>query len=217
MRRRSFSLFGGLVILLVGLPLFESGMRGLGSVFLTVMLASGLYASSLHRRQLVVGLAFLAPAAVFSILHVFVEIVHLVPRLLGLASYTIALAYLIVMQVRRLMTAREVTSDTLAAAVNAYLLIGILGAIAFSFLAVLEPGTLGGAIHPENPAPADLFYFSFVTLTTLGYGDIGPTGTAARLLAAGEAVTGQLFIAITIARLVGLHIAGGRPEGGRLN
>ncbi len=50
-------------------------------------------------------------------------------------------------------------------------------------------------------------YFSFVTLTTLGYGDIVPTSATARMLAAAEAVTGQLYLAVLVARLVGLHIS----------
>jgi voltage-gated potassium channel Kch len=53
-------------------------------------------------------------------------------------------------------------------------------------------------------------YFSLVTLTTLGYGDIVPTAAAARMLAAVEAVVGQLYLAVLVARLVGLHIAQAR-------
>jgi hypothetical protein len=54
---------------------------------------------------------------------------------------------------------------------------------------------------------ASLFYFSFTTLTTLGYGDITPAGKFAQVLANMEAIAGQVYLAIFIARLVGLHIA----------
>jgi ion channel len=68
----------------------------------------------------------------------------------------------------------------------------------FQFPAVWRMGTAG------DPTPA-LVYFSFVTLTTVGYGDITPQWPGAGGLAAAKAVVGQLYLAITIARLVGLH------------
>ena len=60
--------------------------------------------------------------------------------------------------------------------------------------------------HFEVGALAFLLYFSLVTLTTLGYGDIAPAVPAARMLCSFEAVIGQLFVAVFIARLVSLHI-----------
>ena len=55
-------------------------------------------------------------------------------------------------------------------------------------------------------------YYSFVTLSTLGYGDIVPKVSAARMLAAVEAITGQLYLAVLVARLVGLHISQSTPK-----
>jgi hypothetical protein len=55
--------------------------------------------------------------------------------------------------------------------------------------------------------PTAVLYFSFATLTTLGYGDIVPVSAIARTLATLEAITGQLYLAVLVARLVGLHIA----------
>ena len=59
-----------------------------------------------------------------------------------------------------------------------------------------------GGEHSVNP-----LYYSFVTLTTLGYGDISPASSMARMLAAIEAVVGQVYLTVLVARLVGLHIA----------
>jgi hypothetical protein len=55
--------------------------------------------------------------------------------------------------------------------------------------------------------PVGVLYFSFVTLTTLGYGDVVPTSPVTRTLASLEAITGQLYLTVLVARLVGLHIA----------
>jgi hypothetical protein len=60
-------------------------------------------------------------------------------------------------------------------------------------------------IGPTGDPQAALVYFSFVTLTTVGYGDITPQWPGAGGLAAAEALVGQLYLAITIARLVGMH------------
>ena len=111
------------------------------------------------------------------------------------------------------------TADTVLGGVCIYLLLGVLFTEIFQFIEAAAPGSfaLGGqpleleqdlGAHYER-YPAAL-YFSFVTLTTLGYGDITPVSPEARVLAITEAVIGQLYIAIFVARLVGLHLAGAR-------
>ena len=69
----------------------------------------------------------------------------------------------------------------------------------------LVPGSLR---HGQDQAftAAEMVYYSFVTLTTLGYGDIVPVSPSARALATLEALTGQLYLTVLVARLVGLHI-----------
>ena len=105
-------------------------------------------------------------------------------------------------------SSRSVDMHHLMAALNAYLLVGIfLGAI---WLAMEEamPGSLlqGGQPIPALTLP-DGIYFSFVTLATLGYGDITPITPLARGLATFEAVFGQLYLAVMVARIVSLRIA----------
>ena len=91
----------------------------------------------------------------------------------------------------------------------AYTLLALVWANIYVLLEVLRPGSfnilpswLMGA--PHDPVAA-LAYFSSITLTTVGYGDITPAWPGAGGLAAAEAIVGQLYLAITIARLVGLH------------
>jgi hypothetical protein len=88
-------------------------------------------------------------------------------------------------------------------AVAAYLLLGLAWASAYALVEALAPGAFATA-RPEAHGRSFL-YFSFVTLTTVGYGDVTPVHHAARSLALVEALTGQLYPAILIARIVTLH------------
>jgi voltage-gated potassium channel Kch len=96
-------------------------------------------------------------------------------------------------------------------AVAAYLLLGLAWTLAYELVAFRAAGAfsgtgLGGAERP------DFIYFSFVTLTTVGYGDVTPVDPVARSLAVAEALTGQLYPAILLARLVSLATGSG-PAG----
>ena len=91
-------------------------------------------------------------------------------------------------------------------AVAAYLLFGLTWAAAYQLVDALAPGSFAGA--PTAAPDSRLWiYFSFVTLTTVGYGDVTPVHPAARSLALLEALTGQLYPAILLARLVSLQAA----------
>ncbi|MBM4245596.1 MAG: two pore domain potassium channel family protein [Deltaproteobacteria bacterium] len=105
---------------------------------------------------------------------------------------------------------REVTLDTIAGAACVYMLLGLIWAAGFLLLEHHSPGSFeipdGWRLSGSDIGPA-MVYFSYVTLTTVGYGDIRVTGPAASGLVVVEAIVGQLFIAVTVARLVGLHIS----------
>jgi hypothetical protein len=107
----------------------------------------------------------------------------------------------------------KVNADTIIGGICVYLLIGVLWALLYIFLNNLENGII---VFKEG---ASLFYFSYSTLTTLGYGDIVPKGNFAMMLANFEAIAGQVYLTIFVARLVGLHIAARtfelRKEGSR--
>lgn len=117
--------------------------------------------------------------------------------------------------IRHLLASSQATYDTLAASLCAYGFLVAAWAAAYSLLEILQPGAFNYAgpevLHREMRfglgESATALYFSLVTITTLGYGDIVPATDAARLLAATEAFLGQAYIAILVAKLVGQYVA----------
>lgn len=97
-----------------------------------------------------------------------------------------------------------VTADRIMGAVALYLLLGIGWAVAYELIALHVPGAFSAGDR-EGTGPQRWFYFSFVTLTTVGYGDITPVARITQSLATLEALVGQLYPAIILARLVSLH------------
>jgi len=93
-------------------------------------------------------------------------------------------------------------------AVCIYLMIGIIWAIFYFFLNVLKPGSFSGITTTAMQEQlSEFMYYSFVTLTTLGYGDIIPTEPLARTFSFLEAVLGQIYLTVLVAALVGMHIS----------
>jgi len=121
------------------------------------------------------------------------------------------LCYVMAIIVRRVMRDRTVTFDTVAGAACAYMLLGVVWGDLFSLVERWRPGSFaippGWLVGPGQDMRAALMYFSFATLTTVGYGDIHPNNPATGSLCAAEALIGQLYLAIMIARLVGLYAA----------
>jgi hypothetical protein len=101
-----------------------------------------------------------------------------------------------------------VTFQRIQGGIAAYLLLGVIWAEAFGLVELLRPGAFSGPADVIR-GPRGWVYFSFTTLTTVGYGDVVPVHPAARSLAMLEAVTGPLYIAILLARLVSLAVAPG--------
>lgn len=113
-----------------------------------------------------------------------------------------------------------VSLDTLLGGIAVYLMIGFFYTICFSAIEFVQPGSfydrgtalsdLSGQIAVSSGEQArypGLVYYSFVTLTTLGYGDIVPTQPLARALAASEALLGQIYLTVLVAALVGMHLS----------
>ena len=118
------------------------------------------------------------------------------------------MVYAIVIIGKQLFVERKVTTNMIYGAVIAYLLAAIAFSFVYEVIEVLQPGSFSGL--PDGAGPLALgdalLYFSLVSMTTVGYGDILPVSPLARPLAVLEGVFGTLYLAVVIARLVGLHI-----------
>lgn len=113
--------------------------------------------------------------------------------------------------VRFALRGRGVDAEHLYAALSAYLLAGLFFGVLYDLMSRLSPEAFAAAGAAIQLTPASAIYFSFVTLATLGYGDIVPASDAARGVAVVEAVAGQLYVAVMIARLVSLYARRGEP------
>jgi hypothetical protein len=108
------------------------------------------------------------------------------------------------------MRAQVINAEQIYAALSVYLLAGLFFGLLHWAIELTWPGSFGeSAASPPPRFPlSTAIYFSFVTLATLGYGDVVPRTEVARGVAVLEAVGGQLYVAVTIARLVGAHLQG---------
>jgi hypothetical protein len=144
-----------------------------------------------------------------------------IPPSLVFGFFTAFLALLTTAVVFTVLRGEVMNTDTLIGGVCAYFLLGVTWGGAYALIELLSPGsfaispglaaagTWGIPTHPITPL---LQYYSFVTLTTVGYGDMSPLSHVARLLSMLEALTGQLYLAVLVGRLVGLHIAQARSR-----
>ena len=183
-----------------------ASVRLIANLFFLVILVTGAIAATGNRvfRTLVFSWSFLA-LVLLGVNHLFPHEAFL------LARNSLSLFFLVLLTLFILGQAfREgpTTSHRITGAVAAYLLLGLIWSLAYYLVELGIPGSfsLQGLPGDKETLHSHFFYFSFVTLTTLGYGDIVAVHPMARMLVILEGVTGQLFPAILISRLVSLHV-----------
>ena len=213
-RYRHAQLLGALALLLFAEPFVESFAGAVFfDVFLAVTIVSVVIACSARRLHLVIGLTLavlLQLSLVYRTIHQ-VEAIGTAHSLLAIAlfGYVTALVLSDVFQ-----HSDRVSSDTIYGALAGYLLLGVTWTFAFSLLESLQPGSFSG-MDPEAGGASAVYRrfigYSFVTLTTLGYGNIVPTNARADALATWEAIVGQVYLTVLVARLVALNL---RDRGG---
>jgi len=175
-------------------------------LLVTLVLVMGVLAVGRRRRTLVVAAILALPAFIGKWVN------HLRPDWVPAEVFLVAGLLFVVFVVANLLgfilRAHRVNSEVLCAGVSVYLLLGLAWIFAYLLVARTVPGAFflnNGTTTGHSLQGADAFYFSFVTLSTVGYGDIIPVSNVARMLAAMESMTGTLYVAVLIARLVALY------------
>lgn len=198
-------LFGQVLLLFVVTPLSSAHVLTYASVNALQILLLFIASFALPRRSKVLrGLVLLCVAAMLGVTFSGSnQYIGLLLRMVGTLSITVAVG-------RAVFQAQRITTHQLLGAVVVYLNVALLFMGGFIALDTVFPGaftTVAGAALK----PGELLYFSLTTITSTGYGDIVPVHPLARSLANLEAVLGQLFLAILLARLVSQHSNNRRP------
>jgi len=204
LQHRYTVLFYSLLLTMVAAPV--SGALRLEAGLVELFLAANLLAAVIPidtKRTRRILLAVLAVLWVTKLATTWLE--HPVLSAVALGSWTIIGLLAAAAALRFAMRATQIDAEHLYAALSAYLLAGVFFGLFYWVLEQIWPGTF---TVPGDFSGASAIYFSFVTLATLGYGDIVPRSDVARGLAIVEGVGGQLFLAVLIARLVSLYARG---------
>jgi hypothetical protein len=171
-------------------------------IFFACALMSGLHAVSDQPGRLRFALLLAGAIVLLGSLHYIVQIKILDQLQLGLSA--VFFMQMLVMIWIHIVKENEVTTDLIMAAASAYILLGLVWAHAYYLLEIFHPNSFKGSEKLGDDI-WNFYYYSFVTLTTMGYGDILGITKSARALSILEAIAGQLYLAIMISRLVGLH------------
>ncbi len=191
------------------------GLRGAAAALLTVVVIAGAMGLRQHRRLFTAALVLLVPALVLRWLSQFVSgsVFLSALAIILIASFIFFLTGGVIMLVTN---ERQVSVDTIVGSTCGYMLIGIGFALIYSLILTLDPSALELGIHADRmvgPAKvmslSTLTYFSFVTMTTTGYGDVLPRSPIAQGMTTLQAVIGQIYLAAFVAYLVGRFLERG--------
>jgi len=207
--------------ILLGLPLREAGRGDVFSLVVAMVLYAGARAATNSPRRRRFYLALLTPTVALD-LWIFTMGGG---ESLAVVGSTLHIGFMIFTGfgiLEHLAREKAVSLDTILGGICVFLLIGMVFGYAFSMVETLFPGSLlerGQRLRPPPHANAQVerrpeaIYFSFITLTTVGYGDITPARSLARVLAILEAVAGQIFLTTFLAFLVGNFLSRRRGDG----
>lgn len=176
-------------------------------LFLSFVLIFSLFTVDRKKKLLSLSIVLLFLTLIFHWLDIF-GVVHFSQPV----SYWILVLYLgtlVYSFYTVIRTAAKVTLRLISATLCLYLIIGLFWGAIYTLLESLVPGSFGGGIldqaHSSEQILQSFTYFSFITLTTLGYGDITPQTMGAGALCQAEAIVGQFYIAVLVAYLVGMY------------
>lgn len=191
-----------IIIFLVPVIPFESPL--VTRILLSIIIISGLFAADFSRT----AFRILASIGALVILTSLANLLFPELRNLHVLVFFLNTLFFIIVTialVAHVAMAKEVYSSTLLCAINSYLIIGLTLSILFMILDLFAPGSFMQMDAP-NEGLSTYIYYGFVTLTTLGYGDITPATALARSLASFTALFGQLYLVIIMALIIGKYL-----------
>ncbi len=179
--------------------------RIMTDIFLTVIFIFIILTIRVKRSQAIIASFLALPLIMATWSEYIVEIktISLFVRVFGALFF----GYAAVNILRLIANAEKITRETIFAAIVAYLMIALMWAFLYMILEMTLPGSFS---FPQKDYRAEAMrfeYFSFITITTLGYGDITPLTDKASALAMIEAVVGQIYMVVLVAWLVGMHVS----------
>ncbi len=211
---RYSTLFVCLIFFFIIMPFFDRGNYAqiATEVALLGLLAFFVYLVSHKRRIFLIATLLAVPATLGTI----GDIVLQDPTLekIGLISTVIFLSYVLWVFCANLFQSRTVDTNVIYGAICIYLLMAIEWGLIYSLLQIAVPGSFNLGDTPvaisssHDSMVRNMIYYSFITLTTTGYGDITPLSQPARYFSMLESFLAQIYLTVLVARLVGMHIAG---------
>ena len=216
MRKNNFSyLLVALLIFIVGVPVaHDLGLLSLPVskiLGISSLLAIGVWSLRGAGRLFSFGMFFVVVGIILSLLSTARD-----DELLSIASLFSLFAFLLLTTVsasKQVGMSDEISLNRIVGAICIYLMLGVIWSIGYSVLNIVEPGSFKGLTELADPAwNSDWIYYSFVTITTLGYGDITPLTQSAKTLSFAEAIVGQFYIAVLVAGLVSAYISARRES-----
>jgi hypothetical protein len=205
-KHRIVLLLGAILSMIIGSPFLDDIFQYavIPDIFITIIFVFGIYAIS--RRKLDIYIALVLAIPMF--IGIWSSHLYQSPKLLvfGHLFGALFIGFVIGLLINFIFNEKEITKEVIFAAVVVYLLMAMMWSFAYLILDYFHPGSFS---VPEGPT-RDSFrylYFSFVTITTLGYGDVAPLTNKASSLVILEAVTGQIYLVVIVAWLVGMHVS----------
>ncbi len=207
--RFSFAYFlAANILLLVTAPLLDKYEHGvlIEAACISFVMLSALLAIGGTRGRLMTGLMLAIPAIVGQWLNFWWP--DWVAPEVSLGFGILFMIFIVLNILRYVLQAPKVSSEILCAAISCYLMLGFLWAFAYVLVGAAVPDAFAFSTGPESThfmKGFNCYYFSFATLSTIGYGDIAPVAGGARMLAITEAIVGMFYVTMLIARLVSLY------------
>jgi hypothetical protein len=205
------------ILMIVLYPFLETGPTQtiFWNILLSIVLFFGVYAVSYSKKNFIIALVFALPWFILAWIEQVTSPLSLITGVISLVSIILFFTFTLTVIFNFVLKSRQINKEVLYGAVRIYLLLGGIFTLIYFLIEILQPGSF--FINPVYNADTiisgvDFMYYSFSTLTTLGYGDVIPVTSHARSFAILEAVLGVMYLAIIISRLVGMYIAQVKKE-----